>query len=167
MRPKHNKCIRIAHNITKINKTISMEMHTWWKSITLLRRPFLSPCFSVLTIKDDEGVQENCEHKPREKRDLSMKCFAASLNVDRSNSWSTANRSALTEDINFFGRNCPINPSHLKCKVQIIEKLLKNKPSVIIKNCHKVERILQLSRSIALSLTGMHLLARNQQFSWS
>lgn len=132
MRPKTQQIYEdsIQHN-TNIYKTSSIEMHAWWKSITLLRRPFFSPCCSVLTIKDDAEVKESCEHKPKEKRDLSMKCFATSLNVDSSHS-STADRSALMEDINFFGRNCPVNPSHLKCKVHIIWEFMKNMALVII-----------------------------------
>ena len=41
-------------------------IRAFWKSIILCRRPFFSPCPSVLNNMDDEEVKESCEHNPNE-----------------------------------------------------------------------------------------------------
>lgn len=41
-------------------------MRAFWKSIILCRRPFLSPCPSVLNIMDEEELRESCELNPNE-----------------------------------------------------------------------------------------------------
>ena len=41
-------------------------MRAFSMNISLCRRPFLSPCPSVLNIMDAEGVRASCEHNPNE-----------------------------------------------------------------------------------------------------